>query len=281
MIPIKKEYSTGIKYRLQNGNLHREDGPAVEWKNGYKAWYINGILHRELNLPAIEWSNGDKSYLVNGVYHREDGPAIEHIDGFKSYFIHGKPLSKEEFNEKVKMIPIKRKCLNRIEYRLSNGNLHREDGPAIEHTEGSKFHYFNGNLHREGDLPAVEYSNGTKEWRIHGKLHREDGPAFEGLNGNGHKEWWIEGKLHREDGPAIEKPNGFKEWWIAGEKVFPLKYSIKNILYKIRTTAAIINEKMEISNHQIDDIMTNNSNSKCSSIEEKIEINTSIITIKI
>jgi hypothetical protein len=23
--------------------LHREDGPACEWSNGYKAWYINGF----------------------------------------------------------------------------------------------------------------------------------------------------------------------------------------------------------------------------------------------
>jgi hypothetical protein len=26
-----------------NGKLHREDGPAVEYTDGYKLWFINGI----------------------------------------------------------------------------------------------------------------------------------------------------------------------------------------------------------------------------------------------
>ena len=30
------------KYWNQNGKLHREDGPAVEWVDGSKEWYING-----------------------------------------------------------------------------------------------------------------------------------------------------------------------------------------------------------------------------------------------
>ena len=25
-----------------NGQLHREDGPAIEYSNGHKAWYLNG-----------------------------------------------------------------------------------------------------------------------------------------------------------------------------------------------------------------------------------------------
>jgi len=25
-----------------NGELHREDGPAIESRNGYKEWYLNG-----------------------------------------------------------------------------------------------------------------------------------------------------------------------------------------------------------------------------------------------
>lgn len=33
-----------------------------------------------------------------------------------------------------------------------------------------------GKLHRD-DGPAIEHINGTKEWYINGELHREDGPA--------------------------------------------------------------------------------------------------------
>jgi hypothetical protein len=45
--------------------LHREDGPAVEGYDGYKAWYINGKRHRE-DGPAVEWSNGIKEWYLNG-----------------------------------------------------------------------------------------------------------------------------------------------------------------------------------------------------------------------
>jgi hypothetical protein len=36
------KYPNGSKCWLFYGNLHREDGPAVENIDGYKAWYLNG-----------------------------------------------------------------------------------------------------------------------------------------------------------------------------------------------------------------------------------------------
>ena len=44
--------------------LHREDGPAAEYANGDKEWYLNGELHRE-DGPAIEYTNGDKEWFIN------------------------------------------------------------------------------------------------------------------------------------------------------------------------------------------------------------------------
>ena len=35
-------YSDGTKYWYLNGNLHREDGPAIERSNGTKEWWLNG-----------------------------------------------------------------------------------------------------------------------------------------------------------------------------------------------------------------------------------------------
>jgi hypothetical protein len=46
--------------------LHREDGPAVEGYNGYKAWYINGKRHRE-DGPAVKWNDGIVNWYLNGV----------------------------------------------------------------------------------------------------------------------------------------------------------------------------------------------------------------------
>ena len=34
--------SNGVKCWYLNGDLHREDGPAIEAANGTKYWYING-----------------------------------------------------------------------------------------------------------------------------------------------------------------------------------------------------------------------------------------------
>jgi len=46
-------------------------------------------------------------------------------------------------------------------------------------------------LHRL-DGPAIEYSNGTKEWFQCGKCHRTDGPAV--IWSDGDEEWWVNDK---------------------------------------------------------------------------------------
>jgi len=102
------------------------------------------------------------------------------------------------------------------EYLNKAGQRHREDGPAYEHANGSKFWFINGQLHRE-DGPACEYADGSKYWYINDKLHREDGPACEWAEGD--KFWYINGQLHREDGPARERANGSKSWWINGKSL--------------------------------------------------------------
>ena len=83
-------------------------------------------------------------------------------------------------------------------------------------SDGTKDWYLHGELHRE-DGPAVERSDGSKFWYLNGKKHREDGPAVEWPDGQ--KEWFLKGKLHREDGPAVERSNGSKFWYLHGEEV--------------------------------------------------------------
>jgi len=88
----------------------------------------------------------------------------------------------------------------------------------VELDEDGNIRYYDrkGELHRL-DGPAVEYINGTKEWRIHGRLHRLDGPAIEEADGT--KYWHINGMGHRLNGPAVEYPNGYKEWWVEGARL--------------------------------------------------------------
>ena len=59
------EYA-GTKYWYLNAS-HREDGPAIEMTNGYKCWYLNGLLHKE-GGPALEYANGGKSGGCMGKY---------------------------------------------------------------------------------------------------------------------------------------------------------------------------------------------------------------------
>ena len=61
------------------GKLHREDGPALEFTDGSKTWYINGRLHRV------------------------DGPAVEYADGFKCWFINGRQYSFEDWLNKLQI----------------------------------------------------------------------------------------------------------------------------------------------------------------------------------
>jgi fido (protein-threonine AMPylation protein) len=67
-----RRYKTkfGWRWRL-NGEYHREDGPAIENNNGYKAWYINGKFHR-VDGPAIIFLNSLHWYLNGNGYSKEE-----------------------------------------------------------------------------------------------------------------------------------------------------------------------------------------------------------------
>ena len=93
-------YSNGTKYWYLNGELHREDGPAIEYANGDKHWYLDGKRHRE-DGPATEHANGTKYWYLNGKFHREDGPAIEYANGDKYWYLDGEKLTEAEFNKRT------------------------------------------------------------------------------------------------------------------------------------------------------------------------------------
>jgi hypothetical protein len=57
--------------------------------------------------------------------------------------------------------------------------------------DGTHEWWLNGQLHRQ-DGPAIEYPDGTREWCLNGQLHRQDGPAIERADGT--REWWLNGK---------------------------------------------------------------------------------------
>jgi hypothetical protein len=95
----------------------------------------------------------------------------------------------------------------------ANGEIHRDTGPAIEHTNGTK-EWWSRNIRHRVSGPAIEHFCGRKEWYLNGFRHRTDGPAVESPTGT--IEWWVNGMLHHMDGPAMEYFNGSKLWYQNG-----------------------------------------------------------------
>ena len=82
---------------------------------------------------------------------------------------------------------------------------------------GNTWYYNDLNQYHREDGPAIEYADGTKWWCRNNQLHREDGPAIEYADGS--KSWFRNGQYHREDGPAVELADGTKHWYFRGKYI--------------------------------------------------------------
>jgi hypothetical protein len=133
--PQTNHLGTRLWYNSE-GDLHRADGPAVEYANGAREWLLDGWRHRE-DGPAMEEADGSCFWYRNNQLHREDGPAMEWANGTRMWYL--------------------------------NNQRHRADGPAIEWEDGTREWWVNGLLHRD-DGPAREWADGDREWWLNGKL---------------------------------------------------------------------------------------------------------------
>lgn len=177
----------------------------------------------------------------DGKLHRDDGPAVEYKDGTKEYWKHGKQYDSEFKNEKphVKVTPVEGTPYKKIEithpdgtveyaikyptgmieYRNKKGQIHRDgDKPAVIEPGGGKVWYKNGIRSRDNDLPAVEYPHAKYWYSPQGNRHRDnDLPAVEFTNGSKH--WYQYGDLHREGKPAVIDSDGTIQYWERGRRV--------------------------------------------------------------
>jgi len=71
------------------GQLHRTDGPAIEYANGDCFWFVNDLLHRT-DGPSVEYASGTCKWYLHGQLHRTDGPAVEWVDGYRAWYLHDK-----------------------------------------------------------------------------------------------------------------------------------------------------------------------------------------------
>ena len=56
-------------------------------RSGTSFWYQDGKLHRE-DGPAIEWSDGGWEWFFEGAHHRADGPAVGRTSGLRKWYLH-------------------------------------------------------------------------------------------------------------------------------------------------------------------------------------------------
>ena len=107
---------TGTRRYYNHANqLHRDEGPAIEYSDGTKCWYRNGLLHRE-DGPAVIYHNGTRKWMLNGIPHRTDGPAVE-SGSYCEWRIWGTRYTEEKYRQRLKTLgtDAQQNCVQSIE----------------------------------------------------------------------------------------------------------------------------------------------------------------------
>ena len=78
--------------------------------------------------------------------------------------------------------------VDRVEWHNADGQVDRDDGPAIIYRSGTRSWVKNGKTHRVG-APALTYDHVGEVWKVDGKLHRLDGAAH--ISPTGHRCWYV------------------------------------------------------------------------------------------
>ena len=135
-------------------------------------YYRDGVLHRDNDKPAVVYSDGSREWWVHGKRLRWDPRSPTEIrcnPATKNYEVSG----------------------TRVWHNI-DGQIHREDEPAVIHADGSREWWQNGQRYRKNGLPTVETAEGRRMWHNRsGVLHRLGLPAVIGPEG---PEWWVNGE---------------------------------------------------------------------------------------
>lgn len=236
---------------MENGVLHRADGPAYVNDTGLTIYLFRGRRHKE-NGPAYVDEQGLQQWYNHGKLHRILGPAIEYPKGKPEFWIEGHSYSLSQYTtrmkEYIKTNPPKKELIvshyefipddytgdvhwGKIQMTLKNGELHNEVGPAYidndseeywlegieypayEDWENKVTKVFKGTFDSEipKDFTGKAIVDSGVHWFKNGQKHRHRGPAVEARTGA--KFWYKEGKLHRINGPAEVYPDNISKIW--------------------------------------------------------------------
>jgi hypothetical protein len=214
----------GHDFYYYHGKLHRNNHPAVITSTGYQ-WYCHDKLHNLDGPASIELSEDGEIvtciWYTHNRIHRHIPVGENAKPAYMEFYVDDlinytstNPESSILINivnhiydiEEDLNIPI-------VEKYYVHDTIHRDGGPAIIYSNGTKIWMQDGKRHREVG-PAVTKKNGSVAYYENNLLHREDGPAV--INEFGIEVWYFEGNLHNENGPSYTDNHGNKEWFIHG-----------------------------------------------------------------
>lgn len=182
---------------------------------GTQVWYRDGVIHRDVDLPAIIYPNGCQEWRHRGYAHRFNGPALIYPSGddislsdSEEYYLSGKQTSKQH----VDLVNSYLRSRGENVITLLTEEFSPEDfSGKVIYPGGWCEWYQDGLLHREEDLPAKIEFDGSLRWFRQGKLHRLEGPAI--ITPKGRHYWYQDGNPYREDDlPTITVPPSAKYW---------------------------------------------------------------------
>jgi len=138
-------------WRREDGQLHREHGPAIVYDNG------RGVF-----------DDGRGVWYKHNKRHRVDGPAVVCVDGTEQWYWEGNQTP----------APVREDI--RYVWRNEIGEAHREHGPAIVYDDGRMCWYKNNKRHRE-DGPAIICSDEEPKWYLNGKEYSDPTTTDDGF----------------------------------------------------------------------------------------------------
>lgn len=152
------------------------------------------ILNEDVFIEIFSYLNPDDIIVFYSCCN-EFQTILEQLSTHKGFVVQSKVILSQEIIDWFQNQNIKLKLLD--EYCLMRDTHHW---------------FRNGELHRDGDLPAKIYSDGSCQWYRNGLLHRDnDLPA---INNHIFQVWYQNGKRHRDnDMPAEISVDGHKVWY--------------------------------------------------------------------
>jgi hypothetical protein len=94
---MKRKSLTETYKDMQSQPRHYRD-------HGETAWFNDAGKFHRIGGPADEFDNGDKVFYVNGLRHNEDGAAIQLANGQNYFYLNGKELTEKKWAQEVKKL---------------------------------------------------------------------------------------------------------------------------------------------------------------------------------